>query len=313
MENPAHKHHYIPKCYLRQWTGADEMLCEYKRPHDRVVVRRVYPSQTGWTDRLYVVDALPPEHAAVLEQRFFARVDQDASDALKEFTSNRLLMTQRLRTGWSRFMMSLMQRHPGKVAELKRMARDEFIKSNDGDPHRKDYAAQRSPTDPETYEEYCALNFDKHVALVFADSLKTVCDLETAGQHLNNMDQRILTLQWTTKRFMTSDNPLIINKGLAHDDCFIMIPISPRKLFVASNVEKYTDQLLARFEDDSWVDRVNAQVIGQSYRTAHDICENQVEFADQYWPKTKPDSYMHLKAPPGGFQPNGPSVGGRKL
>jgi len=298
MENAAHKHHYIPKCYLRQWAGADGMLCEYKRPHDRVVVRRLHPSQTGWTDRLYLVDALPPEQANLLERIFFARVDQDASDALDEFMKNRLLMTPHLRSGWSRFMMSLMQRHPGKIAELKRTVREEFIKTNDGDPHKADYAAQRLPTDPDTYEEYCTLNFEKHVAQLFADTLKTTCDMDGAGQHLNNMDRRILTLQWSSKRFMTSDNPLIINKGLAHDDCFIMIPLSPRKLFVASNVEKYTNQLLAQFEDDAWVDRINAQVVGQSYRTAYDICENRLVFAERYWPKTKPETYLHLKPPP---------------
>lgn len=287
------KHHYIPKCYLKQWCGADQMLCEYQLFDGRIVPRRVHPSQTGWSENLYAVDTLPPDLIDVVERVFFARVDQEASDALDVLTKSRPLATPKLRSGWSRFTMSLMQRHPGKINELWNSAKQEYRSGLE--QHRSTYSAQRGFDDPESFDEFCEINYDYHVGMLFARAIQNSCDMKRVGEHLNNMYQTVFSLHEAGLKFLTSDNPLIINTGIAHAHCRIILPISPRQLFIFTNSEEVLDATIRELSHGQLFEAVNAQVVHQAYQFAYAICENQLGWMDRHWARERPTTYAHLR------------------
>ena len=294
-DQQINKHHYIPQTYLKRWCGADRMLCEYQNFRNGIVVRRVHPAQTGWTDRLYSVPTLAPELVDLLERVFFARVDQEAADAMDELNRSGQLLTPKLRSAWSRFMMSLMQRHPGKIKEHWRNAEREFQRTKED--HRALYLSQRRPEDPESYDEFCRIHDPKMIGVLFARVIQAACDMKNVGEHLNRMVQGVFRLDAPRLTFLTSDNPLIINVGLSHPACRILLPIGPRRLFIATNSEGLIRATDRELREGDLVERINAQVVSQAYRFAYAICENRREWVERYWPREQPRTYAHLKPP----------------
>src|SRR6266702_584623 len=108
------KHHHLPVFYLKRWTGEDGQLCQFSRPHQEIVSHRRYPAQTGYVERLYELPGLPPAEAQRIEQGFMQRVDSLAAQALAmlENDESRITPNSKLRSAWSRFIMSLLMRTP---------------------------------------------------------------------------------------------------------------------------------------------------------------------------------------------------------
>lgn len=81
------KHHYVPVFYLKQWTGTDRQLCEYKSLGGRILTRRTFPDGTGYEKDLYRVDGLPEALAYEVESKFMRMVDTEANYALEKIIS----------------------------------------------------------------------------------------------------------------------------------------------------------------------------------------------------------------------------------
>jgi hypothetical protein len=113
------KHHYIPIFYLKQWTGADRRLCEYSRPYDIIKARRCFPSQTGFQYVLYTLSTYPDTVADIVERKLLQATDDWASRALRLLLDNNIgALDANLRSGWARFIISLMRRTPEAVKDL---------------------------------------------------------------------------------------------------------------------------------------------------------------------------------------------------
>ena len=268
------KHHYIPKCYLKAWTGADGLLCEYKKVAGRIAVQRRHPSATGWSDSLYSVESLPPEMVDAVEEVWFKRVDQEASDALNFYTRGTTLPNNKLLTGWSRFLMSLMRRHPGKIDELWRKCEAQL---------REEFAPRDNETDDEkraraVYEA----NPRPLLGRLFLGVVQKTCDLPNLGQHLNSMKQSVVMLTSGTRRFMTSDNPLFVTNGLLGDGAFALLPISPRTVWIATNTDTTHQRIIEKIRTGELVELLNIQVVSQAHTFAYAICENQLAFVEKH-------------------------------
>lgn len=273
----ARKHHYVPKCYLKSWTGADGLLCEYRRPHEMVVARRKHPSETGWIDKLYTVDSLQGGRSDAIETEFFLRVDQGASNALDLLLNNRTDLNAEQHSDWTRFLMSLLHRHPAKIAELWKAALDRFQADMDGFSDL--YEARRKPTDPATFEEFKALEGDKLVGGIFAGAIRRICNSQRIGTHINGMMSHVITLE-SNNRFLTSDRPLLLTGGLEDPDTALLMPIAPRKLFVATNGPHMSKALHDGLASGVVLHNINLSVVRQAYRYVYAICENDLPFVE---------------------------------
>jgi hypothetical protein len=120
-----HKHHFVPVCYLQHWCSSkDGKLYEFSIKHGKFISKRVGPRRTGFEDNLYSFPELPTHAAQHLESKFLQLVDSDAAKALKqhlEMTSE--LRPAKLKTAWSRFLISLLLRHPDVMTEFRDAAK----------------------------------------------------------------------------------------------------------------------------------------------------------------------------------------------
>jgi hypothetical protein len=113
------KHHYIPVFYQKPWCGADRRLCEYSRPHHTVIARRKYPTETGFERGLYTLNAHKPAVAEIVENRLMRQTDQYAALAHQILLRNHIPgLDVTMRSGWARFILSLMRRTPEALRAL---------------------------------------------------------------------------------------------------------------------------------------------------------------------------------------------------
>jgi hypothetical protein len=210
------KHHYIPVFYLKQWAGADGLLCEYSRPYKHVKARRVHPDATGYIHGLYALPDVPPERAQAIESGLMQSVDSWAAKALillLQAGATTGKMESRPGLGWSRFLYSLMSRTPEHLALMKKKLREvgpEVLKNI-----REDYLRLRTPDDPETFEEYKAQVATKPIDVPAARVLPYVINSKRMAKEITSMVWMTRTLLNAKRSLLTSDRPIVMTNGLA--------------------------------------------------------------------------------------------------
>ena len=273
-------HHYIPTFYLGRWAGPDGRICEFSRPHRQVRPLRKAPGAAGFLPHLYTVAALAPDRRSVLEDEFFRRTDQTASDALSFMLANldgAADMPSKLRNGWSRFLMSLMHRGPEQLAALK--ARCQMSMTKHLAALELAYEDMRQPSDPATYDEAkAAIRHDmEHKA--WAVLLQDLVDNATVGAFINAMRWSIVTVRNPEMSMLASDRPLHMTNGLDHPEGYIILPVGPAHAFIAVNTPDMVRGIAAR-EPRGLVKDINAKVVGQAVRYVYDSDDRQLRFVE---------------------------------
>jgi len=272
------KHHYIPVFYLKQWAGADGRVCEFSKPYDRVKARRVHPDGTGYVHGLNRIPGLPPHETDFLESYFFKLTDDLAAKALRILLSGEhtLNFSQDIKSGWSRFITSLMRRNPESVEWSMQAAKILYEQSRA--ELQADYALHREPTDPTTYEEYAATHSPNPAGRGGALLLQKIIDNPVLGKHINNMRWIVLKAHGPKFTLLTSDRPVLITNGLAYENSQLFLPISPYHVFIATNtldMERYVEDVFARGQ---MIQQVNERVAVQARKYVYGLSNAQFDF-----------------------------------
>jgi hypothetical protein len=287
------KHHYIPVFYLKRWadTGGDGRLCIYSRWHARVEARRKHPSATGYGLDLYAVRGADAATEGHLEGRFFSAADFDASRALDIIESGPdAQLDDRLRSGWSRFVMTLLHRNPEAMAKWSVKAAE--IAAEAERRFRENYATLRLPTDPETYEEYQRKPHGHYHAVTAVLLLQALMDHKDLGDLLNRMAWVVAPLQ-SSRSLLTSDRPLVMTNGLSLPGAHLAMPIGPRRLFVAAN-ELALAQQIVRQGHDELVSMMNDLVVRQARKFVWGFDNSHLQFVEQRLGEMRPGSIIDL-------------------
>jgi hypothetical protein len=256
------KHHYIPVFYLKQWTGADGRLCEFSRPYDRVKPRRVHPDGTGYVHGLYSIPGLSPDLAQIVETNFMKVTDNWAARALRILlaaSSSQLSVDER--SGWSRFITSLVLRNPEsvdrhKVAGQAVVDRALRISEEAATPQQDESRAGRAS----------------------AILLQSVIDSPRIGSYMNGMRWVVLHIPSPKFLLLTSDRPVIMTNGLAYENSQILLPISPHHVFVATNNAKTENYIRDIMRRQQLIQQINDRVARQSRKFVYGFSDAQLSF-----------------------------------
>jgi Protein of unknown function (DUF4238) len=188
-------------------------------------------------------------------------VDSDAAIALKRHLAvPEDKGTAKLVNAWSRFLMSLMMRHPDVMSELRAAAKSLWAKGHDDT--QRNYEKIRKPEDPETFEEY-AVTIDPLIEVkVRLNLIIRAFDNAVIGNHLNNMNWAVADVVVSPNCLMTSDRPLVL-VSLGRPEGYLFLPIGPTKLFIAANSEKVLSEF-SKGDPSSVVNRVNQVVVARA-------------------------------------------------
>jgi hypothetical protein len=259
-----HKHHFIPVCYLQHWCSyKDGKLYEYAIKHGKFVSKRVGPRHTGFEEDLYSFPELPADAAQHLESKFLQLVDSDAAIALRRHLAMSAdTLPPKLVTGWSRFLISLLMRHPDVMSEFRIAAKSLWSKG--GGETQLNYERIRKPEDPETFEEYATLIDPLLEVKVRLNLILSAFDNPRIGNHLNGMKKAVADVWESPHCLLTSDRPLVIS-NLGDPAGSLFLPIGPKKLFVAANNDKILSEF-SKGKPTQVVEKVNEIIVARARR-----------------------------------------------
>lgn len=279
MSDPK-RHHYLPEFYQKAWMGDDNKVTVYRRRHGgKLDIQRKARKSIGWERELYSdLSEAEPERRQRVESGFLRRVDSLASDALAEMLSTAAPPSDQARaSAWARFLMSLLHRHPARVALLRKAV--ELDMDETVERVRQQYPELRGENDPETFEEYIAVSRQRLQDGVLALLLPRIVDSQNVGNALLAMTWGVGTAQRTRFRFVTSDRPLMTSNGLGHRASFLLLPISPQTYFIAAR-RKETIETFSLSKPDDVIVSVNHALCLQAEEFVISQDEAQARFID---------------------------------
>jgi hypothetical protein len=288
--NPSHDHHFAPVFYLENWIVAPETkLVEYaRRGHGPIMGRWTGPRGTGYERFLY--DALDGS-APSLEATFMMPADTSAAEAMKVFMriGTKLDWTRKQRSAWSRFIMGMLMRHPDDIAELKQLIEDDW--TNLTDEMREQYRQRWQEGMPETAEEWWEQNREEYREAARLQWLRGMIDNEGVGARINAMSWNVANVGGGKHKLLTSDRPIYMTDSLDELDAFIMMPLTPTKLFIA--VRRM--ETLAKIQElttDELVAEVNLEVVRSARRFVFASDKSQERFILNHFGRSNQPSWM---------------------
>lgn len=279
------KHHYIPVCYLKQWAKtADDRLCEHKYiPGIGVKPRRTFPAGTGYKIDLYRVEGVPDEVSQDLEKKFMQMVDTQAAQSIERIvvgsTAN---WTGELRSGWTRFLISLLFRNSETVAMLN--AHIATLWTVTMEELEQDYAARRKPDQPATLKGYYDLHLPGARHIDAAKFLASVIDDSKIAPAIFGMRWGRIDLSGSTVPLLTSDRPIDMPLGLSDPKSYIAVPIAPKILFIAAHEQSIIDN--ARGQNATKLAKqMNTRVIQQARTFVWGSTDSQLTYIQRNFGK----------------------------
>jgi hypothetical protein len=298
------KHHYIPVLYLTQW-APNGRFKEFTRPpgRPRVESRPTGPRGTGYERGLYRLHspAIPEDLAEQVERKFMGTVDRLAKDALDILLNNtNVKWNDKTRSAWARFVNGLIFRVPERVASARKFLQEFWQADFDGRKAR--YDAQKRPGDPE-YVDYIPEAVNRETL----EFLMIQIDDKRIGTLLGRMRWRTLDVTPVGRSLFTSDRPVIMSNGLGYDHSYLLLPLSPNRLFLATNtqaMEHYFANSLTRRE---LVKKCNRHVVRRAQKYAWNVDDSELEFVRKHLSaESDMDALFWDAAPNRSSQPNKP-------
>lgn len=233
--SPPIKHHYIPAFYLKRWTNKNGLLWEFRNPHkSKIVGTWKHPNATGYLNRGYELAGFPADQAQQVETNFFQPLDSWASRALHilENSDNKNEWDSRLRSAWSRFILSLLSRCPEDILTLKQTWNARFFAD---DPcSEKQYRELRTKGMPKTFAAYLLQEQNERLEIARFQAFFKLVNNEKVGSKINDMIWRVFNVPDNCPQLLTSDRPIHQSLGLLERRTYLTLPIGPKRLFVAA-------------------------------------------------------------------------------
>ena len=276
MSEPK-KHHYIPVFYLAAWANDRGNLCEFSRPYRVVTHKWRNPSATAYEEHLYTIPGVPAEEAQEIEKHFMGLVDSTAAQVHQKFLADgKDDLTAVERLAWSRFLYAMMIRNPEQIASLQsryRAAAPGFVEE-----FREDYYRLRGPQHPEAFDDFKSRFLANPFNTSVAHLLVRLLNSDTVIPEIQSFRSWTCRLgQFANPTFLTSDRPIIVTNGLRQEDAHIVLPLSPRVLFIAARNDQLYRQI-RKMPNTQVAKLANEKVTRQSHRYVYGADASQQGF-----------------------------------
>ncbi|WP_077145201.1 DUF4238 domain-containing protein [Sphingopyxis sp. KK2] len=260
MQADPAKHHYVPEFYLREWAGADGRLERYTRPTPKkIAVRRVFPSQMGFSRNLYDSPNEKLLERHWLETRVFQQIDSCAANVFRKLNDEPPgELTGEDVNAWSVFVRAQFYRTPEGLRAVKESGAQEWLAALDAARDR--YQELKSISDPDLFEDYVSLQTEGDIERSVLRTLPGIFSSERVVRILNELHYRIMDTGPSVPQFLISDDFLARTNGLLVENGHFAMPISPRRLLVMT-VRRETFDRIGRMTDKELVTAVNRWIV----------------------------------------------------
>jgi hypothetical protein len=280
--------HYVPIFYQKRWAiRADRRVCVYSRPYKDARAQRKHPAGVGYQRDLYTVTNADAAVATYLERQFFKRTDDLAAKALAVIEAGQWKpMDSTTRSGWTRFIISLLHRNPEQVGKFLELVSQyvALIKPQ----YEKLYSSKKDANHPATFDEFWQDILPEIIGRTWIKLIQTTIDSKSVGEHFNRLVWKILDLK-SSYTFLTGDRPIMMTNGMIRTDSHLAIPIGPRKLFIAAHTTELADAL-RRDTPDKVIAFVNDKIVRQAHRFCFGVDDTHLSFFAKRFGEKRPSS-----------------------
>ena len=211
----------------------------------------------------------------MVERKFMAQVDNLAKDALDILLGNvRSEWTLKTRSAWSRFVNGFLFRVPERVAEAQRALEDHWLEKYD--ERVVEYNSLRTPADPE-FIDYIIHQTERGKLHFVMNQI----DSERLGKHFNQMHWFTLDTTRANRPLFTSDRPIIMTNGLGYPNSHLVMPISPTRLFAATNTVDEESRLRS-IPQRELAKMANRHVVRRAQKYVWNLDDRELEFVRKH-------------------------------
>jgi hypothetical protein len=279
------RHHYIPKFYTALWCKLNGQLCQYSRPHTKVVPIRKYPEQVGYKDQLYSIRHVPDHLENIIEDKFLKKLDNDAAVAMRKLINSgigKISIEERLH--FSLLITGFFYRLPGRIDGLKKSRlksmQEVFLKAR-LDPNYYWSAESRAKFSLDELERQ-EIEFISNTD--WAQSFASVVTSEKVNNAIINMKWTLMKIKNSENELLTSDIPLISTNGFAHAGGHLCLALGPNILFIATNDNKTTMEILSQGENKICAS-FNSRVTSQAKNYVYGVDDSKLDFVERFLTK----------------------------
>lgn len=225
--NLSHRHHFIPRFYLKAWHDGQEGFWLYGRSATGHLFLRRRPAKSiAYIDDLYSlrpegVLPLPESNADRLERCFFSPLDRLASIVHKKLITDGVnALSMEDRCTWALFLNSLMERTPSRIKEL-----ESGIQTGETiELFRHKWPLSELPD---------KIDWDAIKRNAILSTLIEFIVDEPFVEYVSKMVWQTVDFPEGPDHFLTSDSPLIVNGGQSSTPVLVMsIALSPQRLLI---------------------------------------------------------------------------------
>ena len=275
-QGKAHKHHFLPECYLKGWIGPEGHLVEYAQRYRGVQPRWTAPGGTGYALDLYAMPALGKRSDA-LENRLMSMIDSAAATALARMRGGDPLDLD-ARTAFATLLTTLLTRTPASIAILKSKLAEWRVKDRPDTQAIYERFIWRPGMPARAAEVYAATDTEEDVQNFLAETLTLVLTHDRIIAFLSAMTWQVLTMPTAAQSLLTGDQPIITSNGLEAKDSFLSLPIGPRQLFLATRSKLEAARFVQRAGLLKIARRSNRLIVERARRFAYAANEDLSEF-----------------------------------
>jgi Protein of unknown function (DUF4238) len=140
-----------------------------------------------------------------------------------------------------------------------------------------DYARIRRPEDPESFEEFKEAFVKAPPDLDPVLVLPTLMRSKRVFRVIASFKWHTMTMNTPKYPLLTSDRPVIMTNGLVQDNAHFVLPIGPRRLFIATKTME-TFQSFLQQKPDEFARAINDRVCLQARKHVYGSDKSQLRF-----------------------------------
>lgn len=260
------RHHYVPEFLLNAWASIthDGRVEVFRLDLPNLCSNRHAPKHTGYEHDLYAfskpIVAGAPKHA--VETNFLRHVDNLAAIVRKKLDEKGLkALNQRDRSDWVRFLMSLRIRQPRIVVSLRNESAEHLRKTLMDQPEQYEELAQSG--EPPTLEDWTEQHFPGLIENFGLSFFHELVDNPDIGNRIFRMKWWLWDFSKEPHDLLLADHPCIFTTRIDDPDLVVVLPISPKKAFMATQSERVA-AIMRRQDPNHLLLRINESSLSQA-------------------------------------------------
>lgn len=236
MSEPK-RHHFFAQFHLAAWAEKDGRIPTYQRVQDGTLkLIRLLPNETGFENKLYSLEEVPAEERQKIETEFFAKhVDNHGAQVYQKIVAQEQLAPDE-RARWVRYVMAQRARTPDMVKHVKGMVDRGICELCE--EHKDLYQIARANSGgenlPATVHEWFDLEFPGRRKNLGLQILMDAIQNEKVSQQVFDMHWWVHDFKASLVPLIASDRPLRVSGNIGEPECYITLPLTASKLFVAT-------------------------------------------------------------------------------